>query len=284
MNKKTTLALTALVALGANNCISKNVQAINYRRSNYTNQKKHFSYGPTINGIPVKKQLITTNYDKGVNITPKYIVIHDTDNTDIGANAQANRDYFENHPNVKSSAHYVIDEVNIIQALNDTSKGWHSGEVYNPKSNNSNSIAIELCVNKDNNFNKTLKNGIALTRYLMNKYNIPPENVIRHHDVTGKICPKVMMKNGAALWNYFRKSIEIGTNTSSFKANAKITGVKTNLNVRNTPNIKGTILGYILNNDKVEVISSGQNWYKVKYNTYSGIRTGYISADYVRFL
>ena len=72
---------------------------------------------PVINGIKVNKQLIDINYSKGVTISPKYIVIHDTDNRSAGADAIANRNYFANHPNANASAHYIIDDSNIVQAL-----------------------------------------------------------------------------------------------------------------------------------------------------------------------
>ena len=44
-------------------------------------------------------------------------------------------------------------------------------------------------------FEKTEANAIELVKYLMNKYNIPASNVIRHCDVTGKNCPKPFVEN-----------------------------------------------------------------------------------------
>jgi N-acetyl-anhydromuramyl-L-alanine amidase AmpD len=155
----------------------------------------------------IQRQLISINYSKGVIINPRYIVVHDTDNRKRRANAKANRDYFANHPDAQASAHYTVDQDNIIQVLEDIWRGWHCGDVYNPKINNSNSIGIELCVNEDNDFAKTLLNGIELTKYLMNKYNIPVENVIRHHDVTGKICPKYMIQDHPELWGQFKEAV-----------------------------------------------------------------------------
>ena len=35
----------------------------------------------------------------------------------------------------------------------------------------------------------TVEAAAELTRYLMNKYGVPASHVIRHYDVTGKICP-----------------------------------------------------------------------------------------------
>ena len=239
----------------------------------------------TINGIKIKKDIINKNYSKGVYTSPSYIVIHDTDNRDKGANAKANRDYFANHNHAKASAHYVVDEGNIIQALEDNWLGWHAGDGKNSSVGNRNSIAIELAVNKDNDFNKTLKNGIELTKYLMKKHNIPAENVIRHHDVTGKICPKIMMKDYPGAWTYFKASISNGNyakeKDSLVNAKGKIKKVETNVNVRKGPSLKNLIEGYVVSGQEVNVISNNNGWYKVKYNTYSGIRTGYISEEFV---
>ncbi|WP_051623448.1 N-acetylmuramoyl-L-alanine amidase [Clostridium hydrogeniformans] len=243
------------------------------------------SYGANINGIRIKKELINKNYSKGVYTSPSYIVIHDTDNRATGANAKANRDYFANHNHAKASAHYVVDESNIVQALEDNWLGWHAGERNNPLVGNRNSIAIELCVNKDNDFNKTLKNGIELTKYLMEKYNIPAENVIRHHDVTGKICPRIMMRDYPGTWTYFKASISNGTynakENSVKNSDGRIRSVDTNVNIRKGPSLNNSVQGYALSGQKVKVVSKNDGWYKVQYNTYSGIRTGYISEDFV---
>jgi N-acetylmuramoyl-L-alanine amidase CwlA len=64
---------------------------------------------------------------------------------------------------------------------------------------------------KDNNGNyyfkdETIKNAAELTKTLMAKYNVPAENVIRHYDVTGKVCPAPMVKD-ANLWSEFKKMI-----------------------------------------------------------------------------
>ncbi|MDM0612910.1 peptidoglycan recognition family protein, partial [Clostridium perfringens] len=172
MNKKR-LSFLILTSFLIYNIASYN-EVVLAKESNFENSTNT----PIINGIKIKKQLIDMNYSKGVYITPKYIVIHDTDNRELGADAEANRNYFANHPNAKASAHYIVDEKNIVQALENNWKGWHIGDGNNKNINNSTTIGIELCVNKGNNFDKTLENGIELTKYLMNKYNISPENVV----------------------------------------------------------------------------------------------------------
>lgn len=49
----------------------------------------------------------------------------------------------------------------------------------------------------------TIAATIELTKELMKKYNIPEVNVIRHYDVTGKICPAPFVNNSAA-WDNFK--------------------------------------------------------------------------------
>lgn len=47
-----------------------------------------------------------------------------------------------------------------------------------------------------------------LTRYLMNKYGVPASHVIRHYDVTGKICPNPYVYNTSAhTWDEFKRKI-----------------------------------------------------------------------------
>lgn len=52
----------------------------------------------------------------------------------------------------------------------------------------------------------TIAATVALTKELMKKYNIPEANVIRHYDVTGKICPAPYVNNSAA-WDDFKQRL-----------------------------------------------------------------------------
>lgn len=47
-----------------------------------------------------------------------------------------------------------------------------------------------------------------LTRYLMEKYNVPEENVLRHYDVTGKVCPAPYVHNTTRhTWEEFKEAL-----------------------------------------------------------------------------
>lgn len=155
----------------------------------------------------VFKSAHSSNFKKGRTDSIKYIVIHYTANN--GDTAKNNLDYFTNPLEKKSSAHYFVDENEVCQSVKDTDTAYHCGaNTYKHKScRNSNSIGIELCSRKDANGkyyfkDKTITNAVAITKELMQKYNIPVANVVRHYDVTGKICPAPMV-NDEKLWKEF---------------------------------------------------------------------------------
>ena len=159
------------------------------------------------------KQCNSTNYKAGRTSGIKYVVIHYTANN--GDTAKNNADYFANNKNLSASAHYFVDENSVWQSVKDTDTAWHCGaNTYkHPYCRNSNSIGIELCSRKDSSGNyyfkdATVKNAVELTKSLMSKYNIPDTNVIRHYDVTGKVCPAPMVNN-ASLWDRFKDMISV---------------------------------------------------------------------------
>ena len=157
------------------------------------------------------KQCNSTNFKVGRTSNIKYIVIHYTSND--GDTAKNNADYFANNKNLSASAHYFVDENTVWQSVKDTDTAWHCGAKSYKHLNcrNDNSIGIELCSRKDSKGNyyfkdATVKNAAELTKTLIAKYNIPTTNVIRHYDVTGKMCPAPMV-NDISLWNNFKSMI-----------------------------------------------------------------------------
>lgn len=140
----------------------------------------------------------------------RYIVIHDTQNTSKGANAEAHFNYF-NGGNRNSSADFFVDDTQVLQ-VNDYNKyyTWHCGDGKGKYGiTNSNSIGIEICVNSDGNYERAVENAVKLTKQLMKDLNIPIENVVRHYDASRKICPANMSKNNWEGWKQFKSKLNI---------------------------------------------------------------------------
>jgi N-acetylmuramoyl-L-alanine amidase CwlA len=173
----------------------------------YTSKKEEY---PTIMK-PIQKNITTINFNTGNISRIKYIVIHYTAND--GDTAQNNTKYFKS-VNRSASAHYFVDENSIWQCVEDKDIAWHcgtSGTYYHKYCRNDNSIGIELCSRKDSKGTyyfkeETMQNAAELTKYLMDKYNITIDNVIRHYDVTHKTCPAPFVKDSNA-WTAWKARI-----------------------------------------------------------------------------
>ena len=154
-----------------------------------------------------KKRCNRANYG-GKRSSTKYIVVHYTSN--YGDTAKNNADYFAREK-VKASAHFFVDETEIWSSVPESGIAWHCGakKYRHPKCRNANSIGVEICMNdKAGNIRMgSIEQAAQLVRKLMAQYSIPVECVIRHYDVTGKMCPTPMVQDDA-LWQVFHKKIE----------------------------------------------------------------------------
>lgn len=139
----------------------------------------------------------------GIEMKPLYITIHETDNTDKGATAKAHANLQYKGNDRQASWHYTVDQDDIYQSIPDNEVAWHAGDDRGP--GNMQSIAIELCVNVDGDFEKTKANAARLVTYLMLKHCIPLENVVQHNHWSGKNCPAQLCENG---WDAFIQLVE----------------------------------------------------------------------------
>lgn len=133
------------------------------------------------------------------------VVIHYTANP--GSSAKANRNYFENlqHTHTTSaSSHFVVGlNGEIVQCI-------PCKEIaYATKQRNKDTISIECCIEDESGkFNDdTYASAVELTAWLVVRYNLTSEEVIRHYDVTGKNCPKYFVEHEDE-WKQFRKNVE----------------------------------------------------------------------------
>ena len=135
----------------------------------------------------------------------KGIVIHYIGNPDTGA--QANRDYFQGLKDAhitKASSHFVVGlEGEIIQCVPCTEISYASNE------RNKDTLSIECChPDESGKFNeRTYASMVNLTGWLCTRFGLDSRDVIRHYDVTGKICPKYFVEHEDA-WEQFKTDVD----------------------------------------------------------------------------
>lgn len=135
------------------------------------------------------------------------VVIHYVGNPNT--TAQANRNYFESlssgKEGVYASSHFVVGlEGEVIQCIPLTEISYASN------GRNGDTVAIEVChPDETGEFSpETYDRCVELTAWLCREFKLSPETeVIRHYDVTGKLCPLYYVENPEA-WDAFRADVE----------------------------------------------------------------------------
>lgn len=133
------------------------------------------------------------------------IFVHYTANK--GTTAAQNRSYFENlgiTGETSASAHFIIGmEGEIVQCvpLNEIA--------YAVMKRNYDSVSIECCYqDADGEFTyATYRSLVRLCAWLLNEYNLSPEDILRHYDEGGKKCPLYFVEHEDA-WEQFKRDVE----------------------------------------------------------------------------
>ena len=167
-------------------------------------------------GMPfITQDFIDVHITKSPKRKIKYLVIHFTagSNSKKGA-AKANRDVFLKRA---ASADFCVDDETIIQVNPDPTQYycWAVGDGKGKYGiNNKDCISIEMCSSLDKGTTSkmpnhegwhisdaVLNNTLWLARYLMNKYKIDIDHVIRHYDATRKACPGLIGWNDGTIYD-----------------------------------------------------------------------------------
>lgn len=147
------------------------------------------------------------NYTARRSSAIRYLVVH---YTGAPGTARNNGAYFASRGDIGASAHYFVDAQDIVQSVPDGDRAWHCGAASyrHPECRNDNSIGVELCCYQDAagrwRFDpETVANAVQLVRSLMAQYGIGIDHVVRHYDVTGKVCPDPFVRDASA-WAEFK--------------------------------------------------------------------------------
>ena len=143
----------------------------------------------------------------------KYLAIHFTaGSSSKEGRAMTTKRTFETR---NASADFCVDDRDIVQ-FNPDPRNYYcwavgdkrqitGGASLNGIALNRNTISIEICSSCKSGFSvananhegwyfteAALNNAVKLAKILMKTYNIPIERVVRHYDITGKLCPALV--------------------------------------------------------------------------------------------
>ena len=130
-----------------------------------------------------------------------YIVIHSTGVKDV--DAQGFYDRFNMETERKASAHFVIDDKEVIQCLPTNMVAWAVGKKEDAKipCYNTNSISVEIC-----EFNEPIKQQQAIDNAIDFVNNVlEPQfdaEIVPHSSVKATLCPSIMTDE--EFDNYFK--------------------------------------------------------------------------------
>ena len=235
--------------------------------------------------MKVNKSYISNNNTYAGN-SPRFLIIHNTDNFNAGANALAHAKAQYNGNFKSMSAHYYVDDGDAVYQSAPHSRGcWHVGVNYGGRLfgavNNKNSIGVEMCVQRRYNFNKAFNNTVELVKQLMIELDIPADRVLQHYDVCSKNCPSQIRAIGK--WDEFKARISNSSTSSTCSTSSRVS-VKTEvpytpglykvkvdtLNIRSGPSISSRVIGTItdkgtytiteIKNDSWGRLKSGKGW------------------------
>ncbi len=144
-------------------------------------------------------------------MTPRYITVHDTGNTKVGADASAHAAYLAVNKDAEKnlvSWHLTVDELDVYQSLPFNECGYHAADGAGP--GNRQSLGVEMCMHLDGDRKKIEAKGSAAIAQLIR--DVPtllpfPECVVQHNHWSGKNCPQILRarKNG---WEGFLAAIK----------------------------------------------------------------------------
>lgn len=120
--------------------------------------------------------------------------------------AQQNRDYFDSLKDLQDdylSSNFIVGlDGEIIQCVPTSEMAYASND------RNQDTVSIECChPDGSGKYNDaTYESLVKLVAFLCGKFDLGTDQIIRHYDVTGKICPKYFVENEDK-WEAFKKDV-----------------------------------------------------------------------------
>jgi len=182
---------------------------------------------------------LNVHITKSANRPITYLAIHYTAGGSSKKGSALNvKNVFQNR---NASADFCVDDETMVQfnpdiknnycwAVGDKKYTYSKGGSLYGKATNRNTISIEMCSNLKKGTSaaaanhegwylteETLKQCVKLAKILMKKYNIPIERVVRHYDISGKMCPGIIGWNNELIYTTDGKTTKKYSDSSKWE-------------------------------------------------------------------
>lgn len=141
----------------------------------------------------------------GTRIAPKFVTIHNTSNTNAGADAKAHSRFVRNTGFYMIggkqnwvSWHYTVDDKVALRHVPPTEKAFHAGPA------NSVSVAMEVCMHAGIDRAAADLRAARLAALLLFDFGLGIAGLRTHKSWTGKNCPQLLIPN----WNAFVAQVD----------------------------------------------------------------------------
>lgn len=153
-----------------------------------------------------------SNYRERNGENAEWLVMHYTANPKSTAAGEAK---YRMTPGIGTGFHLVVDDSECYLSTPIEKSAQHcggglqgtNGHAFYKKCMNANSIGIEMCCRQDANgkwyiTEETYKMAVQAAAWVCETYTIDPSHIIRHYDVTGKICPRPWVEDESKYHNF----------------------------------------------------------------------------------
>ena len=147
---------------------------------------------------------VASKVTSGKGNTRKKICIHETDNTNAKANADAHARLQYNGNSRQASWHWTVDDKEAVQSFTHDYKCWAAGT---SKGNNE-AIHIEICVNSDGDYRKAVQNAVQLVVKILKEEKLTINDVVQHNYYSGKNCPRIIRGGTVIPWSSFIQMVK----------------------------------------------------------------------------
>ena len=202
------------------------------------------------------------------------VTVHETANESPGADAQAHANLQSNGGARQASWHVQVDDTEAIRSYPDTAQCWHGGT----SEANLNSLALEICVNPESDYDEAFKRAAAVVRDWRIKHKLSRKDVKQHFDWTGKNCPSKMRLAGR--WKEFLNLTEPNQAIGEVVTVGMINPVVGRVSSEYSPKRKHPVTGRTLPHLGIDIAApTGTKVVAVFAGEVDAVRTGSYNGD-----